>query len=78
LTSVVGELEDGCLVLCSGGHELLRTDPLPRALMTVLRWRPEVLLVWVDVPLQHPHIELATVGMQHVWTGLATVRGGDR
>jgi hypothetical protein len=36
------------------------------------------LLVWVDVPLRNPHIELARVGMQHVWTGLATVRGGDR
>jgi hypothetical protein len=77
-TSVVGALEDACLVLSSGGHELLRTDPLPRPLATLLRWRPEVLLVWVDVPLQNPHIELSTVGMQHVWTGLATVQGGDR
>ena len=76
-TSVAGALEDGCLVLSAAGHELLRTDPLPRALMTVLRWRPEVLLVWVDVPLQNPHVELASVGMQHVWTGLATVQARD-
>ena len=76
-TSAVCELEGCCLVLCSGGYEVLRTDPLPRALLSVLRWRPEVLLVWVDVPLKNPHIDLSTVGMQHVWTGLATVQASD-
>jgi len=65
-------------VLCSGGHELLRTDPRPAPLMTVLDGVPEVLLVWVDVPLQHPHIELATVGHAARLDRAATVRGGDR
>jgi hypothetical protein len=32
----------------------------------------------VDVPLQDPLTELPTVGIEHVWTGLAPVRGGVR
>jgi len=74
LTSVRGELEDRCLVLCSHGHELVRTDPLPDPLVTLLQQLPEVLLVWVDVPLQNPRAELCAVGMEHVWTGLAQVQ----
>lgn len=74
LTSVRGEVENHCLVLRSQDHELVRTDPLAEPLVTLLERCPEVLLVWVDVPLQDPRAELCAVGMEHVWTGLAKVR----
>jgi hypothetical protein len=41
--------------------------------MSLLQGCPEVLLVWVDVPLNDPRKELSTVGLEHVWTGLAEV-----
>ncbi|HEY3409339.1 MAG TPA: hypothetical protein VGK53_14300 [Propionicimonas sp.] len=74
-TSLYGEVIDGRFVLYSHDHELLRTDTLQESDLAALRWRPEVLLVWVDVPLDDPPTELPTVGIQHVWTGLASVRG---
>jgi hypothetical protein len=54
-------------------RELVLTDPLSEALVRLLRRSPEVLLVWVDVLLGNPRAELSTVGMEHVWTGLAEV-----
>ena len=75
-TSLYGEVIDERLVLYSHDHELLRSDTLQESALAALRWRPEVLLVWVDVPLQDPPTELPTVGIEHVWTGLAPVRGG--
>lgn len=75
-TSLSGELVGGRLVLYSRDHELLRTDPLPPSILETLRRRPEVLLVWVDVPLDDPRTELPKVGIQHVWTGVAPVCGG--
>jgi hypothetical protein len=72
-THVRAELEGDRLVLCSQDHELLRTDPLSEPLVNLLRRRPEVLLVWVDVPMEDPQAELPAVGMEHVWTGLASV-----
>ena len=73
MTAVRGDVEDHCLVLRSNGHELVRTDPLPEPLLGILERCPEVLLVWVDVPLLDPRAELCDVGMDHVWTGLAEV-----
>lgn len=75
LTSVTGAVEGERLVLSSHGRELLRSDPLPLALAKVLQWRAEVLMVWVDFPLQDPRAELAVVGLEHVWTGIALVQG---
>jgi len=74
LTEVRGEVEDRCLVLRSHGHELVRTDRLPDPVVALLQRSPEVLMVWVDVPLQDPRAELCAVGMEHVWTGLAGVQ----
>lgn len=73
-TSAHAEIDGGCLVVCSSDHELVRTQPLSDGLVNLLERRPEVLLMWVDVPLQNPREQLSTVGMEHVWTGLATVR----
>jgi hypothetical protein len=78
LSSVCGEYNDQRLVLYGLGHEvLLRSDPLPVSLATVLQWRAEVLLVWVDRPLKDPRTELALVGLHHVWTGIALVQSAD-
>lgn len=74
-TAVSGEVDDNRLVLSSHGHELLRTDSLVDSLVWLLRGCPEILLVWVDVPLNDPRQDLSTVGMEHVWTGLAEVHG---
>jgi hypothetical protein len=78
LTAVSGQVDDHCLVLSAHGHELLRTDPLPAPLLGLLQRCPEVLLVWVDVPLQDPRADLWEVGMEHVWTGLAQVHDSVR
>jgi hypothetical protein len=75
-TSLDAEVINQRLVLYSHDQELLRTEHLPESALAALRWRPEVLLVWVDVPLRDARTELATVGIQHVWTGIALVRGG--
>jgi hypothetical protein len=75
-TLLYAEVVNGCLVLYSHDHELLRTEPLQESILAALHRRPEVLLVWVDVPLQDPPTELPTVGIEHVWTGTAPVRGG--
>lgn len=77
LSRVSAEFDGQRLVLYSKGRELMRTDLLPLALATVLQWRAEVLLVWVDVPLQDPRTEISQVGLQHVWTGIAPVDGGE-
>jgi hypothetical protein len=74
---VYAELDGGHLVLYSRGRQFLKTGPLPTALATVLQWRAEVLLVWVDIPLRDPQTQLARVGLHHVWTGIAPVDGGD-
>lgn len=76
VTALYAGIIDERLVLYSHDQEFLRTDRLPESFLTVLRRRPEVLLVWVDVPLLDPRTELPTVGIQHVWTGIAAVRGG--
>ena len=75
-TSLYAEVTDQHLVLYSQDQELLHTERLSEAVLATLRRRPEVLLVWVDVPLLDPPTELPTVGIQHVWTGVAPVRGG--
>jgi hypothetical protein len=77
LSRVSAEFDGERLVLTSRGREFMRTDLLPLALATVIQWRAEVLLVWVDVPLQDPRTEISRVGLQHVWTGIAPVDGGD-
>lgn len=77
LSRVSAEFDGERLVLCSKGREFMRTDLLPLALATVIQWRAEVLLVWVDVPLRDPRAEISRVGLQHVWTGIAPVDGGD-
>ncbi|HSK34303.1 MAG TPA: hypothetical protein VK903_12520 [Propionicimonas sp.] len=76
VTALHAGVIDERLVLYSQDQEFLRTDRLPESFLTALRRRPEVLLVWVDVPLQDPRTELPTVGIQHVWTGIAAVRDG--
>ncbi len=73
VTTVQGELDRERLVLHKEAEELWRTEPVPLSLATVLRWRAEVLLVWVDVPLQDPRAELSLIGLQHVWTGIAAL-----
>ena len=78
LTRVWGEIDDESLVVTVRGYDghdrgVMRTGPLPEALVNVVRWRPEVLLVWVDVPLREPSVELASVGLKHIWTGIAPV-----
>ncbi|MGV8910833.1 MAG: hypothetical protein ACOH1Y_17805 [Propionicimonas sp.] len=75
MTSLAGVLEGQCLVLYAHGHEVLRSDPLPLSLATVLQWRAEVLLVWVDLPLRDARTELSLIGLQHVWTGIARLDG---
>jgi hypothetical protein len=77
-TSLQAEVVDQRLVVYSHDQELLRTEHLPESALAALRRRPEVLLVWVDVPLRDARTELPTVGIQHVWTGIAQVRGGVR
>ena len=77
LSKVSAEFDGERLVLYSRGRELTRTAPLPLALATVLQWRAEILLVWVDVPLRHPRTEISLVGLQHVWTGIVPVDGED-
>lgn len=79
MTRVWGELDDQCLVVRVRGYdghdcEVLHTSPLPDSLVDVLRWRREVLLLWVDVPLREPLVQLASVGLKHIWTGVAPVR----
>ena len=79
LSRVWVEVEDQSLVVIVRGydghdHGVMRTGPLSESLVNVLRWRPEVLLVWVDVPLREPTVELASVGLKHIWTGVAPVR----
>lgn len=74
LTAVSGEVDGNRLVLSSHGHLLLRTETLPESLMSLVQVRPEILLVWVDVPLKDPRNELPTVGREHLWTGLAEVQ----
>ena len=77
-TSLYAEVINQRLLLFANGQELLWTEPLSESILATLRWRPEVLLVWVDIPMADPRTELPTVGMQHVWTGTAPVRGGVR
>lgn len=71
MTSVDGGLDGQQLVLRWQDQEFLRTEPLPLALLAALRRRPEILLLWVDVPLRDPRVELPMVGLQHLWTGVA-------
>ena len=82
LSTAWGELDHQCLVVHVQGYhghdcEVMRTHPLPDSMLNVLRFRPEVLLLWVDVPLRQPLAHLATVGLKHIWTGIAPVRGAD-
>ncbi len=77
LSRVSAEFDSGRLVLFSKGRELARTGLLPSALSTVIQWRAEVLLVWVDVPLKDPRTDISRVGLQHVWTGIAPVDGEE-
>jgi hypothetical protein len=79
MSKVWGELDNGCLVLHVYSYdrqncEVLRTDPLPTSLINVLHWCQEVLLLWVDTPLQNPSADLSSVGLTHIWTGLAPIR----
>ena len=74
-TSLYAEVSNQRVVLFANGHELLWTEPLPEQILATLRQRPEILLVWVDVPLTDPRAELPTVGIEPVWTGIAPVRG---
>ncbi len=76
MSKVWSELDHECLVLHVDSYdrqdcEVLRTEPLPMAMVNVLRWRPEVLLLWVDTPLQNPPAGLSGVGLDHIWTGIA-------
>ena len=75
-TSLYAEVSNRRVVLFANGHELLWTEPLPEQILATLRQRPEILLVWVDIPLANPRRELSAVGIEHVWTGTAPVRGG--
>ncbi|HEY3339948.1 MAG TPA: hypothetical protein VGK18_15720 [Propionicimonas sp.] len=77
LTPLRGDFDGERLVLHAGPDELLRTAPLPLPVAAVLQWRAEVLLVWVDLPLLDPRTELALIGLQHVWTGIAAVSGAS-
>lgn len=77
-TSLYAEVSNQRVVLFANGVELLWTEPLTEQILATLRQRPEILLVWVDVPLADPRTELPTVGIEHVWTGIAPVRGGVR
>lgn len=77
LTTLRGDFDGGRLALHAGKEELLRTAPLPLSLATVLQWRAEVLLVWVDMALRNPRTELSLIGLQHVWTGIAVVSGAS-
>ncbi|HEY3339013.1 MAG TPA: hypothetical protein VGK18_10960 [Propionicimonas sp.] len=77
LSRVYAELDGQRLVLYSRGREFLRTGILTITLATVLQWRAEVLLAWVDVPLKDPRTQIPLVGVQHVWTGIAPVDGCD-
>ncbi len=79
MSKVWAELDHDCLVLHVRSYdkldcEVLRTDPLPTSLINVLHWCPEVLLLWVDTPLQDPPADLASVGLTHIWTGVAPIR----
>lgn len=79
LERVWADLDHHSLSLCVRGYdeqdcEVLRTDPLPDPLLNVLRWRPEMLLLFVDVPLRQPQAQLASIGLNHLWTGVAPVR----
>jgi hypothetical protein len=76
MSKVWAELDHDCLVLHVDSYdrqdcEVLRTEPLPTSLINVLHWCPEVLLFWVDTPLQNPQADLSHVGLEHVWTGIA-------
>lgn len=75
LSETWAELVDDRLVLFSRGQELMGAELLSDCAVATLRRRPEVLLVWVDVPMRDPRTELTSVGMQHVWVGVAKVRG---
>lgn len=77
LSRVSAEFDGSDLVLYARGRQFLRTGPLPIAVATVLQWRAEVLVVWVDIPLQDPRNQISMVGLHHVWTGIAPVDGGD-
>ena len=81
LSKVWGELEEDRLVLHVRAYDeevrhVLRTDPLPASLVNVLHLCPEVLLLWVDVPLRDPPAGLSLVGLTHIWTGVAPIRDG--
>ena len=77
LSRVYAELEAQRLVLFLRGRKFLRTGILTITLATVLQWRAEVLLVWVDVPLKDPRTQIPQLGKRHVWTGIAPVDGCD-
>jgi len=77
LSRVSAEFDGSDLLLYARGRQFLRTGPLPIAVATVLQWRAEVLVVWVDIPLQDPRTQISMVGLHHVWTGIAPVDGGD-
>lgn len=81
LTKTWGELDGRSLVLMVQGldghaFEVVRSDPLAEALTRILAERPVMLLVWVDVPLQDPAADLPSVGLHHLWTGVAPVCAG--
>ncbi len=77
LSRVYAELDDQSLVLYSRGREFLRTGTLTITIRTVIQWRAEVLLAWVDVPLKNARSQIRLLGVQHVWTGIAPVDGCD-
>lgn len=73
VTTTSGAFEGRSLVLSGDGQELMRTGQVPTSLTIILRWCAEVLLVWIDVPLQDPATQLSLVGLHHVWTGIVTI-----
>ncbi len=77
LSRVYAELEGQRLVLYSRGRKFVRTGSLTITLRTVIQWRAEVVLAWVDVPLKDPRVEIPLLGVRHVWTGIAPVDGCD-
>lgn len=78
LSRVSAEFDGQGLVLFSRGQAFLRTGPLPAALAAALRWRAELLLAWVDIPLLNPRAQISMVGVHHVWTGIVPVDGTDQ
>ena len=75
LSRVYAELDAQSLVLYSRGRKIMRTGILTITMATVLQWRAELMLVWVDVPLKDPRAQIPHLEKRHVWTGIAPVDG---